>query len=131
VKGLGADVRYWDALAEGRLELPRCTSCRRWIWPAPFRCGECGGWDIGWEPVEMAGSIYSWTRTWHPFLGAEDLGLPYATVSVELPQAGGVRLFGLLEPVDDVAIGANVEGSVKTSRVFERDIPALRWSLVA
>lgn len=131
MSGLGADARYWDSLSEGRLELPRCVSCRRWIWPAPFRCSACGSWDIGWEPVEKAGRVYSWTRTWHPFQGAENLGLPYVTACVELPQAGGVRLFGLLEPGDGASIGASVVGAVRTSRVLDRDILAIRWSPAA
>jgi uncharacterized OB-fold protein len=131
VKGLGADTRYWEALSEGRLDLPRCKACQRWIWPAPFRCGACGSWDIGWETVEPTGTIYSWARTWHPFAGAEELGLPYVTVSIALPQAGGVRLMGLLEPGEGAAIGVPVTGVVATHRVFDRAIPALRWSPVA
>lgn len=131
MKGLGADARYWEALSAGRLDLPRCMACQRWIWPAPFRCGACGSWDIGWNTVEMTGSLYSWTRTWHPFAGAEALGLPYVTVSVELPQAGGLRMFGLLEPGEGAAIGMAVTGVVATHRVFDRSIPALSWSPVA
>lgn len=129
--GSGNDQRYWTALSEGRLELPRCDNCKRWVWPAPFRCSDCGSWSIAWEAVKPEGRLYSWTRTWHPFAGAEALGLPYVTVSVELPQAGGIRLFGLLEPGAEAAIGVQVIGAVQTSHVFDRDIPAFRWSVAA
>src|SRR3546814_3931465 len=68
---VGADGPYWQALAEGRLELPRCEGCNRWHWPAVFRCGECGSWDHRWHTVATEGTIFSWTRTWHPFDGSE------------------------------------------------------------
>lgn len=131
MKGLGADERYWQALSEGRLELPRCASCGHWHWPAPFRCSACGGWDFEWIPTEMAGAIYSWTRTWHPFDGAESLGSPFVSVAVELPQAGGIRLLGILEEDAAPTIGRRVAGRVGSSHVYGRDIPALRWKIAA
>ena len=76
-------------------------------------------------PIE--GEIYSWTRVHHAFAGAEDLGLPYVTVSVALPQAYGIRLYGVLENPDEVHIGMSVKGSVRTTKAFDRDIPALQW----
>ncbi len=130
MKGLGADARYWQAFDEGRLELPRCSGCGRWHWPAPFRCGDCGSWDLDWHAVEMRGAIYSWTRTWHPFAGTEALGHPFTTISVELPQSGSIRLFGLLE-AGDAAIGLPVHGTVKPSHVLGRDVPAIHWSVAA
>src|SRR3546814_18801313 len=39
---VGADGPYWQALAEGRLELPRCEGCNRWHRPEEPRVGkEC------------------------------------------------------------------------------------------
>lgn len=128
MKGLGADAPYWRALSDRRLELPQCVACGKWHWPAPFRCAECGSWEFSWQSVEMSGRVYSWTRTWHAFDGAEALGLPYVTASIELPQAGNIRLFGLLEPGDAAAIGLEVKGTVGVSHIFGRDIPAIRWS---
>lgn len=129
MKGLGNDAAYWKALGEGALSLPKCASCRQWRWPAPFRCGDCGSWSFEWQAVPMQGVIYSWTRTAHPFAGAEDFERPYVTVSVALPQAGGVRLFGLLEPGEDAAIGRLVVGRVRKTRAFGRELPALSWSV--
>jgi uncharacterized OB-fold protein len=129
VKGLGADKAYWAALSAGRLELPQCAVCARWCWPAPFRCGDCGSWDFNWRALEMHGEIYSWTRTWHPFEGTETLGSPFVTLSVALPQAGGVRLMGLLDGDAEPAIGATVTGHSDVSRVYGRDIPVIRWQV--
>ena len=131
MKGLGADERYWQSLGKGHVELPRCADCRRWHWPAPFRCGDCGSWDMEWTPVELDGRIFTWTRTWHPFSGTESLGLPFAPVLIELPQAGGIRLLGLLEGKGEPRIGDRVTGRIDSTKAFDRTIPSLRWAAAA
>lgn len=126
----GADGPYWTGLAQGQLQLPRCSQCKAWHWPAVFRCGHCGAWDIGWEPVSAEGEIYSWTRTHHGFAGTEGIGVPYVSLVVSLPQAGGRRLLGLLSGSDaGLRIGARVRGTIATTRVGSDDIPALHWQL--
>ena len=126
----GADGPYWNALAEGRLELPRCAGCGQWHWPAVFRCGACAGWELKWEAVEMRGRVFSWTRSWHAFAGAEGLGVPYVSLIVELPQAGGRRVLGVLTGDDaTLAIGAEVRGEASTTVVGTSRSPSLRWTL--
>jgi uncharacterized OB-fold protein len=126
----GADGPYWRALEGGGLELPRCASCGRWHWPAVWRCGECGAWEQTWTEVEMIGRIYSWTRTHHPFGGTEGIGVPFVTVVVELPGAGGIRLTGVLEgDTAMVAIGAAVAGAVRETLFDGMAIPTIRWRL--
>ena len=129
MRGLGADSRYWQALDEGHLELPRCENCGRWHWPAPFRCGECGSWDMAWAPVAIAGRIFTWTRAWHAFAGSERLGIPFVPVLVELPDAGGIRLLGLFEGDGEPRIGGRVTGRIGATAAFDRTIPALRWMI--
>jgi hypothetical protein len=125
----GADGEYWRALEEGRLELPVCQGCGRWHWPAVWRCGDCGGWEHAWREVPMQGTIFTWTRTWHPFAGTEAIGPPFVSLVVALDDAP-VRLTGLLMRSDaDVRIGAAVSGSPGVTRIGDEDIPAIRWSL--
>jgi uncharacterized OB-fold protein len=127
----GADGPYWTALAQGALALPRCAGCGRWHWPAVWRCGDCGSWEHGWRETPMAGRIYSWTRTHHAFAGNEALDRPFVTVVVELPQAGGLRLTGVLDDDDTgaVAIGQSVVGSPSETPFGGLDIPTIRWRL--
>lgn len=128
----GADGPYWQALAEGRLELPRCEGCGRWHWPAVFRCGECGSWDHAWHAVEPEGTVFSWTRTWHAFDGSAGIGVPFVSLIVELPQAGGRRLLGLLEgDAARLRIGAKVRGRIDATEIWGDRIPSLRWTIVA
>ncbi|NGY04328.1 Zn-ribbon domain-containing OB-fold protein [Solimonas terrae] len=127
----GADGPYWQALAEDRLELPRCEGCGRWHWPAVFRCGECGSWTQHWHAVPAEGTIFSWTRSWHAFDGSEGIGVPYVSLIVELPQAGGRRLLGLLEgDAAALRIGARVRGRIAVTEIWGERIPSLRWNLV-
>jgi hypothetical protein len=78
----------------------------------------------------MAGRVYSWTRTHHRFAGTEGLPLPFVTVVVELPQAGGLRLTGLLEgDTEAVAIGQTVTGSPGETLFEGLNIPTIRWRL--
>jgi uncharacterized OB-fold protein len=128
---LGAEGRYWDALAEGHLELPQCTGCGRWHWPAVWRCGDCGGWHHDWKPVPLSGTVFAWTRTWHRFGGAESFGSPFVTVLVTLSDAP-VRLIGVLEGSEDgLQIGRAVAGRIDRTQFGAHAIPAIRWSLGA
>jgi uncharacterized OB-fold protein len=126
---IGAEGRYWDALDEGRLELPRCKGCGKWHWPAVWRCGECGSWEHEWVEQPMAGTIFTWTRTHHRFGGTEGIAVPYVTVLVEL-DAVPIRLQGLLEGEEQgLKIGAKVTGRVDRTSFGEARIPSLRWKL--
>ena len=127
---IGADGPYWSSLVAGRPELPRCEACGRWHWPAVFRCGECGSWDQRWHAATLQGTVFSWTRTWHPFAGSEGIGVPYVSLIGSLPAHGGLRLLGILKGEEDgLCIGAQVYGEVAETAFGEDRIPSLRWSL--
>lgn len=126
----GADQRYWDALAEGRVRMPRCAGCGRWHWPAVWRCGECGAWEHDWRDVAPVGTIYAWSRTWHPFPGLEAFGAPFVSLVVEVDGTRGRRLTGVLEGEEaGLAIGARVAGRVGEIAVMGLTLPHLRWRL--
>ncbi|UYP18674.1 zinc ribbon domain-containing protein [Rhodococcus sp. Z13] len=121
----GLDLPHWEGLVEGELRLQRCNACRAWIWGPQAICGSCHGFDIGWEKVEPAGTVYSWHRSWYPYMDEYAGRLPYVTVLVELPGADGRRVLGLL--VDDIdedpRIGDEVVGAIELDE-------GARWPLV-
>jgi uncharacterized OB-fold protein len=130
LRGAGADGQYWKALSAGRLQMQQCGRCRRWNWPAVWRCGECGSWDHAWHDVPLRGRIFTWTRTWHDFGAAPDFGLPFVSVLVSLEDAGQRRLLGTLEGNDrDIFIGAAVTGEIGKVTVDGMELPALRWRI--
>jgi uncharacterized OB-fold protein len=131
--GIGADEQYWEYLGAKEFRLSRCADCRAWLWPAHWRCRHCGSWEIGWEPVEPVGRVYSWTRTWYVFDQSKGRAgdIPYVTVLAEIPAADGARVLGVLAGGDEgLAIGAPVRGQCVDASPKSLDYPSLTWTLV-
>lgn len=129
----GLDVPFWDGLAAGELRLQRCGSCGTWIWAPQWVCPSCHALEPGWEAVPARGRIHTWTRTWQPFVPAFADLLPYLTVVVELPHAGGRRLLGLLlgDQGRDPVIGEEVVGVVQEPSEITGGSAVLRWARCA
>ncbi len=126
---VGADAPYWDGLAQGKLFVPRCDSCDRWMWPAGRRCGTCGSTDARWIERNMAATVFSWTRTWHRFGMTESLDLPFTSVVAQVDDCG-IRLLGLLDDPDrvDPRIGQQLIGRPGHTVVGDDQIPTIIWS---
>ena len=128
---IGAEGPYWDGLLAGKLLLPRCTHCGAWHWPAVWRCGMCGSWDHEWLERELAGEVFSHTRTHHRFGGLEHFALPFSTALVTL-NGLSVRLIGVVEGDETgLRIGAPVTGRIDHTMFGEARIPAIRWRIGA
>jgi uncharacterized OB-fold protein len=106
----GLEAPYWEATRRGELVVQRCSACRGYQWGPEWICHRCLSFELGFEPVEPVGRIYSWERSWHPVHPALAETGPYLVVLVELPGAGGVRMVGNLlgDPTQPVRIGAPV-----------------------
>jgi uncharacterized protein len=86
----GDAAPYWRALAQGRIELPRCRACGRWVFYPRRFCPACHSNDVAWEALEGRGTVYTFTvvrKPTHPFFVDR---APYVYGLVEL--AAGVRL---------------------------------------
>ena len=122
----GLDAPHWAGLGQGELRIQRCSDCAHWIWaPRPI-CPACHGFELDWAAVEPAGTVFSWTRTWQPFVPQLTGHLPFTTVLVELPEAGNRRVLGVLDDPEesDIAAGTAVVGEFDTTGE-----PLLRWRL--
>ena len=125
------DAPFWRGLNEGQLRIQRCHRCARWNWPADWRCPGCGSYEFDWPAVPTRGRVYSWIRTHYPFVDSYTDLIPYVNVLVELSDADGIRLMGLLlGDAEDLAIGTLVEGAIDPPTPRTADLPALRWKLV-
>ena len=127
------DDEYWKGLARGEFTLSRCASCHTWIWPANFRCADCGAWELEWVPVEPVGRVFSWTRTWMAFdrvLERRDQ-VPYVVVLAEIPAAGRVRIMGVLSGSEEkLGVGAPVRGLIKPPSPISKGYPSIVWELI-
>jgi len=50
---------FWQAAADHRLVLPRCTGCDHWRWPVSLPCRHCGADPVVWVPASGRGTVYS------------------------------------------------------------------------
>ena len=135
---IDTDDEFWKGLEDGVFRLPKCAGCQRWMWEACFRggpmvrCGECGSWELSWNEVEPRGTVFAWIRSHKAYPGAEARAadVPYVTVEVEIGGDGGPRVIGVLKGDDSqLAVGANVVGSIDPPSEQSRGYAALRWSV--
>lgn len=132
--GINADGPFWDYLERREFRVPRCVGCGRWMWPAHYRCGDCGSWDQEWLERPLHGAVYSWTRTWYAFDRTQERAedVPYVVVLVEIPETDGARVLGVLSGSEDgLRIGAAVQGSICEPAPKAKGYPSVVWTLEA
>ncbi|MDO8277908.1 MAG: OB-fold domain-containing protein [Burkholderiaceae bacterium] len=125
----GLSAPFQDGLREGRLMLQRCAACHRFQWGPEWICHRCHSFDVQWESVEPVGTLYSWTRIWHPTHPVLQARGPYLAAIVELPHADNVRVVGnLLGDAHQVPqIGAPVRG-VFEQHATDPPYALLQWT---
>jgi uncharacterized OB-fold protein len=95
---------FWQAAAEHRLVVPRCTTCGTYrLPPAPF-CFNCRAQEVEWIDHDGAGEIYSFTVIRHAVIPQVADALPFVAAVVELPGTGGCRLVGSVVDCDPGAV---------------------------
>jgi uncharacterized OB-fold protein len=102
------DSPFWEAAADERLLVRRCTDCKQTHWYPRALCPFCQG-DTEWEEQDSRGSVYSYTIVPKSRTG------PFAIGYIELPD--GLRLYGAFarDSHDKLRIGAAAEVRFVTS----------------
>jgi uncharacterized OB-fold protein len=102
---------FWAATRRGELAICRCQECRGWMHPPLERCRMCGG-ATAFETVTGSGRIHSFIVMHRPSVpGLREV--PYAIALVDLDDAPGIRLTGILAgPPSYAAIGAAVRAHI-------------------
>ena len=59
---------FWEAAAQHRLVVPRCTTCGAFRFPPSPFCWRCRAQAIDWVERPGQGVVYSYTVVWHPIL---------------------------------------------------------------
>jgi uncharacterized OB-fold protein len=101
---------FWEAAAEHRLVIPRCTTCgAHRLPPAPF-CWRCRAQAVDWDAHDGGGAIYSFTVVRHAVIPDVKDALPLIAAVVELDGIVGGRLVGNVVDCEpgDVSIGKRV-----------------------
>ena len=101
---------YWQAVAEHRLQFPRCGACGTFRWPAGPFCYKCRSQEVEWVPAGEA-KIYSYTVL--PVMEPDKDAAPQwrVPVVVEFEGIADVRLVSVLvdAQLDAIAIGNMLE----------------------
>jgi uncharacterized OB-fold protein len=100
---------WWQAAAEHRLVVQRCSSCQHTRHPPAPVCPECRSPDSDWKELSGRGEVYTYTLVHRPIAAGQEL--PYVIAVISLEDAGGVRIISNLVGVEpeQVEIGMPVE----------------------
>ena len=93
---------WWQAAAEHRLVVQRCTACGRTRLPPAPVCPECRSADAEWQEVSGRGEVYTYTVVHRPIAAGQPLPTVIAVIALE--GAGGVRMISNLVGVDPAAV---------------------------
>lgn len=97
--------RYWDATAEGRIELPRCQACDLVIWYPRSFCPDCQTSDVAWETMSGTGTVYSYSITRAGVGKKWREHLPFVVAYVQLDE-GPIVLTNIVDTdPDSISIG--------------------------
>ncbi len=80
---------FWDACAEQRLVVQRCSDCLTWRWPPRGVCANCHSWNTTWEPLAGDGVVESHAVVHRAFDEAFAGDVPYVVALVALAGTDG------------------------------------------
>ena len=88
---------FWDAAAQGRLDVPLCRACDRPFFYPRTSCPRCGSEDLGWITCSGRASLHSYVISHRP---APGFGERTVIAVVELEE--GPRMMSNVVDVDPV-----------------------------
>lgn len=99
---------YWDATAEGRIDLPVCDACGFVVWYPRGICPKCQSTELTWTTMAGTGIVYSYTVTRGGVGSRWREHLPIVVAYVELDE-GPRMLTNIVDTdPDSVSIGMPV-----------------------
>ena len=100
---------WWNAAAEHRLVVQRCTDCSHLRLPPAPVCPSCRSETADWQEVSGRGELYTYTIVHRPIAPEQDL--PFVIAVIDLEGAEGVRFISNLveTPIEELRIGMAVE----------------------
>ena len=99
---------FWQAAAEHRLVVQRCTACGHTRLPPAPVCSECRSAEADWKELPGRGEIYTYTIVHRPIAAGQQL--PFVIAVVALEDSGGVRMISNVVDArpEEIGIGSRV-----------------------
>lgn len=98
---------FFDAAANGRLEIKRCPADGQLLAPEASSCDRCGGAELEWAPAVGSGQLVSWTVVHRAPTGAHAELVPYTVGIVELLE--GPWLYARIVDTPRPAVGLRLQ----------------------
>jgi len=96
---------WWDAAADGRLLLVRCSACgEAHYYPRPF-CPRCGADTVSWEEASGAATLYTWSVVHRNDLPPFNERVPYVAAVVDLAEGPRMMTNVVGCDADDLRVG--------------------------
>ena len=83
---------FWAAAAREQLVLPRCETCRHYVWYPDTACRQCGGTTHTWTGVSGHGRLFTWSIVHRAFIPQMADLVPFVTGLVTIDEDPAVRL---------------------------------------
>lgn len=96
---------FWEGCAAGELRVQRCDACGRRQFPPRQMCAACRTFDLSWEAVSGAATVWSFVVAHPPLLPAYAEVAPYNVIVVALDEDPELRMVGNL--IEDAGAGIN------------------------
>lgn len=110
---------YWEALQQKRLVIQQCGECGAYRhYPQPM-CAHCHSMAVEWREASGKGKVHSWTVTHQTAIPGFMEQVPYAFITVDLPE--GVRMAAPLRQVAH----ATIRIGLPVQLVFEEAVDGL------
>ena len=77
---------FWEACAEGRLDIQRCRVCGSHQFYPRLVCAACGSAALDWTQASGHGVLKSWTVIRRAVSAAFEADVPYVVALVELDE---------------------------------------------
>jgi uncharacterized OB-fold protein len=125
---------YWDAAAQGRLLLRRCSGCgRAHHYPREF-CPYCWSEDVGWEEASGRATLYTWSEVHANDLPPFRERVPYVAAVVDLQEGPRMMTAVVGCPASALGIGMALDvtfdanGTVGSGETGAAALPVFRPS---
>lgn len=97
-------AEFFDAAADGRLLLKRCSVDDEYAAPEATGCDHCGGASLDWHPAAGTGELVTWSVVSRAPTAAHGEVVPYVVGIVELTE--GPWLYARIVDSAQLAVGA-------------------------
>jgi uncharacterized OB-fold protein len=103
---------FWEATADGRLALCRCTDCGAWMHPPLERCRFCAA-PTAFAPVVGTGRVHSFIVLHRASVPGQGPG-PHVIAAIDLDGVEGARITGRVVGVEPglVHVGTPVRARI-------------------